>query len=64
VNGDLIELPEKLLTAADIAAQLGVSDKWVYKAAKDEKLKSVQVGRYVRFRAVDVQEWIESGGAR
>lgn len=53
---------ERLLTAQEIADRLRVSDKWIYKAAADRKLPSVKMGRYLRFRAADVQSWIERGG--
>ena len=51
---------ERLLTAADVAAVLGVPRSLVYALVRRGDLPSIRVGnRYVRFRAEAIEEWIE-----
>lgn len=51
-----------LLTAEQVAERLSVEPSWVYRAAREKKLPSVKVGRYVRFRGHEVQAFIDQGG--
>jgi excisionase family DNA binding protein len=41
--------PNELLTAEELAKHLKVPKTWVYEQARQKKLPTVQVGRYVRF---------------
>ena len=51
---------ERLLTAADVAAVLGVQRSLVYALVRRGDLPVVRVGdRYVRFRAEAIELWIE-----
>jgi excisionase family DNA binding protein len=51
---------ERLLTAADVAAVLGVPRSLVYALVRRGDLPSIRVGdRYVRFRAEAIEQWIE-----
>ena len=59
-DGDSPRLP--LLTAEQAAEQLSVPSSWMYRSAKEGIFPSVKVGRYVRFRQQDVDEWVASGG--
>lgn len=52
----------ELITAEQVAARLIVPVSWVYAAARDGKFPCVRVGRYVRFRTADVNEYIATGG--
>jgi excisionase family DNA binding protein len=54
---------QMLLTVAEAAAILRVADSWLYRAAKTGVFPCVRVGRFVRIRASDVHDWIESGGS-
>jgi excisionase family DNA binding protein len=47
-----------LLTADEVAARLRVPRTWVYRAAREGTLPSVQCGRYRRFDETDVDRWI------
>lgn len=48
-----------LLTADDIAEQLGVSTKLVYKLVTGNKIPYVRVGqRNVRFRPESIERWL------
>lgn len=49
-----------LLTAEQVAERLRVPQTWVYRAAREGALPSVRCGRYRRFDAEDVDEWIAS----
>lgn len=53
---------DKLMKAEEVAARLSVPPTWVYAAARNRLIPSVQVGRYVRFRRSDIEAWIEAGG--
>ncbi len=49
----------RLLAADDVAVLLGVPRTFVYALARRGDLPTVRVGgRYVRFRAQAIQEWI------
>jgi excisionase family DNA binding protein len=49
-----------LLTARDVSALLGISDKTVYRFAKDGRIPYVRLQSSLRFRRSDVEQWIES----
>ena len=48
----------KLLNADDVAALLGVPKSWVYAAAREGRIPTVQLGRYYRFRPEAVEAWV------
>lgn len=52
----------RLLTADELADQLRISTRMVYELAKsgEPRLPAVRIGRWVRFREADVQNWIDS----
>jgi excisionase family DNA binding protein len=56
---------EELLTVADVAALLRVSKSWVYEhtrsrgTPRSERLPYVKVGKYVRFEAQAIREFIQ-----
>jgi excisionase family DNA binding protein len=52
--------PERLLTPKEVAEILGVSSAWVLDHASRRRphLPSVKLGKAVRFRKVDVEEFI------
>lgn len=49
-----------LLDAEQVAAWLGVKESWVLTEARAERLPCVRLGKYVRFRPADIDEWIDS----
>lgn len=51
--------PEPLVDVATVARLLGVPKSWVYERAKQYGLPHVFVGRYLRFRLSEVQEWMD-----
>lgn len=53
-----------LLTVEDVAALLKVEKQMIYKLKRDKKIPFVKIGGVIRFRRVDVNEWIESSVVR
>jgi excisionase family DNA binding protein len=51
---------ERLLTAEEVASTLAVPTSWVYRQAREGAIPSVQLGRYVRFEASDIESWISA----
>jgi excisionase family DNA binding protein len=47
-----------LLTAEDVAAMLGMGTDWIYAQVRADRIPHVRLGRYVRFRAESIEEWI------
>ncbi|MEG9436066.1 helix-turn-helix domain-containing protein [Edaphobacter sp. HDX4] len=52
---------ERLLNAREVAARLGVSERWVrdHTTRRFPKLRGVKLGTLVRYRSADVQEFTE-----
>ena len=50
----------RLLTAEEIAEQLGVPKGWPLEQARAGNIPHVRLGRYVRFDEDDVTAWVES----
>lgn len=50
----------KLLTRAEVAEMVGVSQNAIRTAAREHRLGYVKVGRQYLFREDDVDAWIES----
>jgi excisionase family DNA binding protein len=48
-----------LLTAEQVAEKLGVPKSWVYEQSRRGVIPTVTLGRYRRFRAQAIEEWIE-----
>lgn len=47
-----------LLTAEDVAALLGMGTDWIYTQVRADRIPHVRLGRYVRFRAESIEQWI------
>lgn len=47
-----------LLTADQVAADLGVSKDWVYAEVRARRIPHVRLGRNVRFRAAAIDQWL------
>ena len=50
----------RLLTADQVADLLQVPTSWVYAEARAGRIPHVRVGRYRRFRAEAIAEWVAS----
>lgn len=55
---------ERLMTADEVAAALGVSRKFVYARAADGTLPGYKLGPRYRFRREDVRAFLEDSRAR
>lgn len=51
----------RLLTAAELAKELGASERQIYRWADDGHLPKVKLGRAVRFHEPTIREWLERG---
>jgi predicted DNA-binding transcriptional regulator AlpA len=54
-------VPERLLTVTEVAEQLGVRANWVHSHASGKRrplLVSLKVGKYRRFRAADIEQFL------
>jgi len=63
LNDPAVDLtPERLLTVKQVAAILSVSPAWVrdHATRKEPRLKTVKVGKLLRFRPQNVLEFIDA----
>jgi excisionase family DNA binding protein len=58
-NGHEDRRPDRLLRPEEVAELLSVSKRQVADMARAGEIRYVPVGRFVRFRRKDVDEWIE-----
>ena len=49
---------DKLLEAEDVARLVGMSKDWIYAEVREDRIPHVRLGRYVRFRAEAIENWI------
>jgi len=48
-----------LLTAEQVGKLLGVPTSWVYEQSRRGRIPTVTLGRYRRYRAEAIEEWLE-----
>lgn len=49
---------DRLLIAGEVAQLLRVTTAWVYAETRSRRLPHVRLGRYVRYRAGAINEWL------
>jgi excisionase family DNA binding protein len=54
-----VGLPGALLTAGQVAKLLGVPTSWVYEQSRRGRIPTVTLGRYRRYRAEAIEQWLE-----
>lgn len=54
---------ERLLTADDVAARWQVPRAHVYRLAREDRLPTVRLGRYMRWRPEAIDAFEREGGA-
>ena len=59
-----LEKNKAFLTAEDVSQLIDCSIGHVYKMTYQNKIPSIKIGRYRRYRAIDILLWIESKGGR
>ena len=52
--------PRTLLTPDEVAEMLRVARKTVIVMARDGRIPSLRVGRFVRFDAVEIERWLSN----
>jgi excisionase family DNA binding protein len=52
------ELGGRLLTAKEVGELLQLNASWVLDAARRNAIPHIRLGRYVRFRPVDIETWL------
>ncbi|MHB1856782.1 MAG: helix-turn-helix transcriptional regulator [Acidobacteriaceae bacterium] len=59
-QADPFDLGERLLTAREVAARLGVSERWLrdHATRRNPRIPAIKLGPLVRFRWADVQEFV------
>lgn len=58
-RGDRVN-SDRLLTADEVAQMLAVKVSWVREATRDGRLPHITLGRYRRYRALEIEEFLES----
>jgi excisionase family DNA binding protein len=48
----------RLLTAAEVAACLGITARWILNEARADRIPHVRLGRYVRFHPDAISDWL------
>lgn len=51
-------------SVADVAKELSISVRHVYRLISSDKIPYCKVGRLVRFSPVKISEWLQKGGTR
>jgi excisionase family DNA binding protein len=52
------ELGGRLLTAKEVGELLQLNTSWVLDAARRNVIPHLRLGRYVRFRRIDIETWL------
>jgi excisionase family DNA binding protein len=47
-----------LLTVAELCERLNVQPSWVYERTRQDAIPHLKVGRYIRFRLSEVEQWL------
>jgi excisionase family DNA binding protein len=57
-----LPVQERLLNAREVAARLGVSERWVrdHTTRRSPKIRAVKLGPLIRYRRADVETFVES----
>lgn len=58
-----MEQPERWLSVSEIGEHLGVSKETIYRWLDRKKIPAKRVGKLWKFKASEVDAWIENDGA-
>ncbi len=56
--------PERLLTASEMAERLSVPESWIRTEERAGRIPGIRIGRYVRFRASEVEAALRARGGQ
>lgn len=56
-------MTERWLSVEEIAEYLGVSKDTIYTWRANKDLPAHRIGRFWKFKIVDIDEWVRTGGA-
>jgi excisionase family DNA binding protein len=56
-------MDERWLSVDEIAAYLGVSKDTVYTWVSSKRMPGHRVGRFWKFKTVEIDDWVRAGGA-
>jgi excisionase family DNA binding protein len=58
----LLTTQERLLTAREVAARLGVSERWVrdHTTRRSPKIRAIKLGTLIRYRRIDVENFVQN----
>ncbi len=56
-------MEDRWLSVDDIGEYLGIKRDTVYKWISDKSMPAHRVGRFWKFKKVQVDRWVENGGA-
>lgn len=53
---------ERLLTAREVAARLGVSERWVrdHTTRRSPKIRAIKLGTLIRYNRIDVENFVQN----
>jgi excisionase family DNA binding protein len=60
----MVEIEGRWLSVDEICQYLGVSNDTVYKWIDKQGMPAHRMGRLWKFKMVEVDEWVRSGGAK
>jgi excisionase family DNA binding protein len=52
-------VPDRLLTAEDVAGRIGMTPAFVYKLCREGRIPHLRFGRSIRFRWESVERWMD-----
>jgi excisionase family DNA binding protein len=64
LNGNKPNPPKLLLDTKEAAAMIAVPESWLAEAARENKIPSVRVGHYRRFRLIDLESFIKQSAVK
>lgn len=57
---DVSETNQEFFTVKTLAKYMQVSDQWVYERIQKNEIPFIKVGKFPRFRRVDIDAWLDS----